>query len=152
MRILRFIASSLLTITCLFLTAVSHAEQVDLPVYKGELSILVADQQARNSLKISYRTKTRQVLRFAIDDLTLTNIRTKQVMSLPGQSARLENRIDDEGFWYMDISYGDLDLGQDNHRINGRLSLYLIGSQRTSHFSADLEPRPDKQPAASNSD
>ncbi len=136
---LRTITAGLLTIACLTLVPVSNADPVDLPVYKGELSLFVPNEQTRDSLVISYRAKTREVVRFGIDDLSLTNLRTKQVMDLPSRFARLENRIDDEGYWIMDVAYGGLHLGQDEYRIKGRLSLYLIGSQRTSNFSAYLE-------------
>jgi len=143
---------SLLTIAVLCFMPVINAGMVDIQVYKGELRIIVHEGQARNTLTMRYRSKTREVVRIALDGLTLTNMRTKQVIYLHDQSASLENLIDHEGHWNTDITYGDLDLGQDNYRIEGRLTLYLIGSQRTSDISAYLEAKAGKRPEDSSID
>jgi hypothetical protein len=148
----RHFAASLAFAIGLCLTSVSNADMVDIQVYKGELRIIVADKQIRNAMVIRYRSKTREVIRIAIDGVTLTNTRTSELINLPDQSAGLENRIDHAGYWNTDMGYSDLNLGRDEYRIEGRLTLYLIGSQRTSNFSAYLQPRAGDRPADSSID
>ena len=129
-----------------------NADTVDIRVYKGELRIIVPDKQTRNTLIVRYRSKSREVVRIAIDALRLTNMTTNNVIRLPDQSAGLMNRIDHEGYWNTDVLYEGLDLAQDDYRVDGQLTLYLIGSQRTSRFSAYLEPRASDRPADSSID
>lgn len=145
-------AVSLLTIAVLCFIPVIYAGVVDLQVYKGELRIIVPERQTRNSLTMRYRSKTREVVRIGVDDLVLINMRTKQVDKLHDQSASLANLIDHEGYWNTDIAYSDLNLGQDDYRIEGRLTLYLIGSQRTSNISAYLEAKTGNKPEDSSID
>lgn len=152
MKALRHVAMSLIFIISLCFTLVSDADMVDIQVYKGELRIIIPDKQTRNTMVIRYRSKTREVIRIAIDGLTLTNTGTNELINLPDQSASLENRIDHAGYWNTDISYSDLNLGRDEYRLTGRLTLYLIGSQRTSNFSAYLQPREGGRPADSSID
>jgi hypothetical protein len=149
---MRRIAVNVLFIMGLFPVPAIYADMADIRVYKGELRIIVPDKQTRNSMTIRYRSKTREVVRIALDDLRLTNMSTKQVINLPNQSAGLMNRIDHEGFWNTDVMYDDLDLAQDDYRIEGQLTLYLIGTQRTSNFSAYLEPRTSNKPVDSSID
>lgn len=137
---MKHVAASLLALACLLIVPAVNAEIVDISVYKGQLRIIVPEKQARNSIAIRYRSKTREVVRVAIDNITLTNMRTKHVINMDDRSARLETLIDHEGYWNTDISYNDMALGQDEYRIDGRLSLHLIGSQRTHNFSAYLRP------------
>lgn len=152
MKVMHRIAINALFIMGLCYVPFVYADMADIQVYKGELRIIVADKQTRNSLMIRYRSKTREVVRIALDGLRLTNIRTEQVIRLPDQSAGLMNRIDHEGYWNTDVRYDDLNLAQDDYRIEGQLTLYLIGSQRTSNFSAYLEPRASNRPVDSSID
>jgi hypothetical protein len=146
MKIFRSMAVKLLVIAGLLSVSVVHADSAAIQVYKGELRIIVPDRQARDSLLIRYRSKTREVLRIEISELTLTRTATEKVIRLPDQSASLSNRYDQEGYWNTDIYYNDLELGNDNYRIQGRLTLSLIGSQRTRNFSVYLKPEASKKP------
>jgi len=152
MKIFRSMAFNLLVIAGLLFVSVVHADTAAIQVYKGELRIIVPDSQARDSLLIRYRSKTREVVRTGINDLALTNTATKEVIRLHDQSASLSNRYDQEGYWNTDIYYNDLELGNDNYQIQGRLTLYLIGSQRTRNFSVYLKPEASKKPPNSTID
>lgn len=144
--------ANLLVIAGLLLAPAVHADAEVIRVYKGELRIIVPDQHTRDSLLIRYRSKTREVVRIAINRLTLINARTKKVIKLRDQSASLSNRYDREGFWNTDVYYSDVGLGDDDYRIQGRLTLYLLGSQRTGDFSAYLKPDVDIKPYDSSID
>ena len=139
MKIFRIMAVKLLVIAGLLFVSVVHADTAAIQVYKGELRIIVPERQARDSLLIQYRSKTREVVRTGINDLALTNTATKEVIKLLDQSASLSNRYDHEGYWNTDIHYSGLNLGNDNYRIHGRLTLYLAGSQRTKDFGVYLK-------------
>ena len=148
----RGIAISLLMIVSLLIASKINANTVDIQVYKGELKFVVPAQQAGGSLLIRYRSKTREVVRISINGLALTNTTTNEVTRLHDQSASLSNRYDHEGYWVADVGYSDLSLGNDNYRIQGRLTLYLIGSQRTRNFSVYLKPEANKKPPHSTID
>ena len=152
MKVLREIAVNLLVVAGLLFASAAHAETKAIRVYKGELRIIVPDQQTRDSLLIRYRSKSREVVRIRISGLALTNTATKEVIWLHDQSASLSNHYDHEGFWNTDIYYDDLDLGDDNYRIQGRLTLYLVGSQRSSSFTVYLKAEPDRKPPGSSID
>ena len=141
MKIFRIMAVNRLVIAGLLFVSLVHADTAAIQVYKGELRVIVPDRQARDSLLIQYRSKTREVVRTGINDLALTNTETKEVIRLHDQSASLSNRYDQEGYWNTDIYYNDLELGNDNYRIQGRLTLYLAGSQRTRNFNVHLNAR-----------
>ena len=144
--------TSLLFLASLYPATSSIADMAELAVYKGELRIFVPDKQTRGSLVIRYRSKTREVMRITLEGVSLTNTRTQQVTYLPDKSASLEKIIDRGGYWNTDASYSGLQLGQDDYRVDGRLTLHLIGSQRTSDFSAHLQPQVDTRPAGSSID
>ena len=144
--------ANLLVIAGLLLAPAVHAETAVIRVYKGELNIIVPDQHTRDSLLIRYRSKTREVVRIAVNRLALINTRTKQVINLRDKSASLSNRYDHEGFWNTDIYYSDVGLGHDNYKIQGILTLYLPGSQRTGDFSAYLKTTAGSKPHDSSID
>jgi len=144
--------ANLLVIAGLLLAPAVYADTAAIRVYKGELRVIVPDQYTRDSLLIRYRSKTREVVRIAVNRLALINTRTKQVINLHDQSASLSNRYDHEGFWNTDIYYSDMGLEHDNYRIQGRLTLYLLGSQRTGSFSAYLKPDVGSKPHDSSID
>jgi hypothetical protein len=152
MKIFRSLAVKLLAIAGLLFVSVVHADPAAIKVYKGELRIIVPDRQTRDSLLIRYRSKVREVVRIGIKDLALTNAATKKVIRLHDQSASLSNRYDEQGYWNTDIYYNDLELGNDNYRIKGRLTLYLIGSQRTRSFNTYLRAESGVKPTDSSID
>jgi hypothetical protein len=120
-------------------------------VYKGELLISVPGEQ-RDSLLIQYRAKNREVVRVSVSRLELTNTRTKEVSRLSDRSASLAGDIDRDGYWIIDIPYSDLKLGNDNYRVTGRFTQYLVGSQRSTDFSVYLQPKTASKPADSTID
>lgn len=152
MKMFRCMAVSLLVIAGLLFASVVRADTAAIQVYKGELKIIVPDRQARDSLLIRYRSKTREVVRIGINGLALTSTATKEVIRLHDQSASLSNRYDHEGYWNTDIYYTELDLGNDNYQIQGRLTLYLAGSQRTESFNVYLKPESSMKPPGSTID
>ena len=62
------------------------------------------------------------------------------------------NHYDHEGYWTTDISYENLDLAGDNYRVEGRLRLYLLDSQRSRKFSTYLKPAVGNKPHDSSID
>jgi hypothetical protein len=143
---------NLLVIAGLLFASEVQADNAAIQVYKGELRFIVPDRQKRDSLLIRYRSKTREVVRIGIKGLVLTNTATKKVIKLHDRSANLSNRYDHEGYWNTDIYYNDLDLGDDNYRIQGRLTLYLVGSQRTGSFNVYLKTESGGKPPGSSID
>ena len=103
-------------------------------------------------MMIQYRSKTRDVLGIVIDGLTITNTDTRQYLRLPDRTARLVNNLDDEGYWITDILYDGLDLVNESYRVEGRATLYLIGSQRTRNFNVYLRPESYDWPSQSSID
>ncbi len=152
MGAIRSVIISLLFVFGLHLTTASHADMADIAVYKGELRIVVPDKQTRGALVIRYRSKTRDVIRITLEGVSLTNIRTQKLTRLEDKTASLENTIDHGGYWNTDVNYDGLRLDRDEYRIDGSLTLHLIGSQRTSDFSAYLQPRVQNRPADSSID
>ena len=136
----------------LLLVPMFYAAATDIAVYKGQLRITAPDRQADKPLRIQYRSKTREVVRIAVSDLSLTDTGTKEVITLPDRTASLANHYDHEGYWTTDISYGNLDLAGDNYRVEGRLRLYLLDSQRSRNFSAYLRPAVGTKPHDSSID
>ena len=152
MEIFRSMAVNLLVIAGLLFVPVVHADTAAIQVYKGELRIIVPDRQARDSLLIRYRSKTREVVRIEINGLALTNTATKEVIRLQDQSASLSNRYDQEGYWNTDINYSDLELGNDDYQIQGMFTLFLAGSQRTGSFKVYLKTEYGRKPPGSTID
>lgn len=149
---LRCMALGLLVSVSLLFAPVIIADTTAIQVYKGELRISFPQQQARDSLLIQYRSKTREVVRIGIDRPVLTNTTTNKPTRLQDQAASLSNRIDHEGYWITSILYDDLNLGNDNYRIEGRLMLYLHGSQRTRNFNVYIKPESGRRPPGSTID
>jgi hypothetical protein len=120
-------------------------------VYKGELRISVPALQ-RDSLLIQYRAKNREVVSISVDELKLTNSRTKEVLKLQNRAASQANHIDPDGYWIIEIPYSDLKIGSDNYRVEGVLTQYLVGSQRTRNFSVYLQAETVRRPGDSTID
>ena len=145
------ISISILTIACLYHASALRAGEVALQVHKGELRILMPGQQ-RDSLLIRYRAKNREVMRIKVAELELTNTTTKEVTRLPDQSAGPGNRIDQEGYWIIDLQYAGLQLAADNYRVSGKLTQYLSDSQRSRDFTIYLQAETASKPADSTID
>jgi hypothetical protein len=96
--------------------------------------------QARNSMLIQYRSKTRNVVRIVIDRLMITNMDTYNSYRLQDRAASLANQVDHEGYWTTDILYNGLKLTSDSHRVEGRVTLFMIGSQQSRNFNVYLRP------------
>ena len=152
MSMFRNIMVCLLMHVGLAITPATIADTADLQVYKGEMRISVPEEIDRESMLIQYRSKTREVVRIGVGGLTLTNTATGKVTRLQDQTASLANQIDHEGFWVTDVLYKDLSLSNDNYRLEGRLTLYLHGSQRTRNFSVYLRPESGRKPPHSTID
>ena len=146
------IMSMLILGTGLLLVPVLYAAATDIAVYKGQLRITAPDRQTDQPLRIQYRSKTREVVRIAVNDLSLTDTETKEVITLPDRTASLANHYDHEGYWTTDIRYENLDLAGDNYRVEGRLRLHLLDSQRSRKFSAYLKPAVGIKPHDSSID
>lgn len=130
---------------------VINASAEELQVYKGELRIVMSDQHERNTLLLQYRTKTREVLRIGITGLTLTNAVSKDTVRFDDRSASLVSRIGD-GYWNTEIVYDDLNLTDDDYRVEGNIVFYLAGSQQSRNFSVYTKPGSNKAPYGSSID
>jgi hypothetical protein len=108
--------------------------------------------QARDSMLIQYRSKTRNVVRIVIDRLLVTNMDTYNSYRLQDRATSLTNQVDNEGYWTTDILYNDLKLTNDSHRVEGRVTLFLIGSQQSRNFNVYLRPERSWEPSHSTID
>ena len=129
-----------------------HADVTDILVYKGELRFVLPFGEAGDSLLIQHRSKTRDVLRIALDGITITNMDTYKYFRLPDRSVNLMNQVDEEGYWITDFLFNDLDIGDTSYRVEGTATLYLIGSQRSRRFNVYLRPESDWPPPHSTID
>ena len=120
-------------------------------LYKGELQVSVPAQR-RDSLLFRYRAKNREAVRTAITNLMLTNTTTQEVTRPGDRMASSNNRVDQDGYWVIDISYSGLKLDSDNYRVEGTFTQYLVGSQRSTDFSVYLQPETASKPAGSTID
>lgn len=139
-------------IASLFISPQVHADITDILVYKGELRFVLPVDQARDSMLIQHRSKTRDIVRIVIDRLMLTNMDTNKSYRLQDRTASLVNKVDNEGYWTTDILYNGLNLTNDSHRVEGRATLYLIGSQRSRNFNVYLRPERTWEPSHSTID
>jgi hypothetical protein len=71
---------------------------------------------------------------------------------LQNRTASLENQVDNEGYWITDILYNGLTLTNDSHRVEGRVTLYMIGSQQSRNFNVYLRPERAWEPSHSTID
>ncbi|UCB54553.1 MAG: hypothetical protein JSW45_11510 [Thiotrichales bacterium] len=129
-----------------------YADITDILVYKGELRFVMPVDEARDSMLIQYRSKSRKVLRIAIQGLTVTNMDTYRYFRLPDRSVKMMNDVDGDGYWTTDILYNSLNLANESHRVEGHLIQYLAGSQRTRRFSVYLRPETVWEPSHSSID
>ena len=129
-----------------------QADMTDILVYKGELRFVAPAGEARDALLIQFRTKTRDIQRIAVERLSVTNTSTREYTRLPDRTAGLLNHVDDEGYWTTDLLYNGLEMGNDSLRVEGQVTLFLIGSQRSRHFSVYLRPEPSYRSIGSSID
>ena len=139
-------------VVTLFISPQIYADITDILVYRGELRFVLPVDQERNSMLIQYRTKTRNVVRIFIDRLMITNMGTHKSYRLQDRTASLANQVNNEGYWTTDILYNGLNLTNDSHRVEGRATLYLIGSQQSRNFNVYLRPERTWEPSTSTID
>ena len=128
------------------------ADTTDILVYKGELRFVLPVDDARDSMLIQYRSKSRKVLRIAVEGLTVTNMDTYKYFRLPDRSAKIMNNVDGDGYWTTDFFYDSLKFADTSHRVEGRAILYLLNSQRTRNFNVYLRPETYWEPSQSSID
>ena len=160
MNIVRLLSISALLLSGMYCVLPARADDSGRPVsigpavvqlYKGELQVSVPAQQ-RDSLLFRYRAKNREAVRVGITGLMLTNTRTQEVTRPGDRTASTNNRVDQDGYWIVDIRYSGLKLGSDNYRVEGMYTQYLVGSQRSTGFSVYLQPETASRPADSSID
>jgi len=139
-------------IVSLFISPQIYADITDILVYRGELRFVLPVDQARDSMLIQHRSKTRDIVRIVIDRLMVTNMETYKSYRLQDRTVSLVNKVDNEGYWTTDILYNGLNLTNDSHRVEGRATLYLIGSQRSRNFNVYLRPERTWEPSDSTFD
>ena len=149
---IRTTAVCIFAVLSLFIPPQITADTTDILVYKGELRFVLPVDKNLDSMLIQHRSKTRDVLRIVIDGLMVTNTETRQYFRLPDRTAKLVNNIDNEGYWTTDILYDGLNLSNDSYRVEGRATLYLIGSVRTRNFNVYLRPESYDWPSRSSID
>ena len=123
-----------------------------IPVYKGDLEFYVHEHATRSVLRIQFSSRTREVLRIAIDEPVLIHGVTGDVTRLRPRAANLSSRPDRAGYWLAEIIYRDLDLIDNDYRLSGRLTQYLANAQRSRHFDVYLGVEPISRPPGSSID
>ena len=129
-----------------------YADITDILVHRGKLRFVLPVDQAHDSMLIQYRSKTRKIVRIVIDRLMITNMQTYRSYRLKDRAVRPENHVDNEGYWTTDILYEGLNVTDNSHRVEGRVTLYSIGSQRSRNFNVYLRPDRTREPSHSSID
>ena len=122
------------------------------PVYKGDLEFYVYAHAPRSELRIRFYSRTRDILRIAIDDPVLTHMATGYLTRLRPRKAGLSSRADRAGYWVAEVVYRDLDLIDNDYRLSGLLTQYLYSTQRSRHFDVYLGAKPASRPPGSSID
>ncbi len=148
----RTIDVCIFVVLSLFISPQIYADITDILVYKGELRFVLPVDQTHDSMLIQYRSKTRNIVRIVIDHLVITNMETRKSYRLQNRTASLANQVDKEGYWTTDILYDGLTLTNDSHRVEGRVTLNLVGSQRSRNFNVYLRPERTWEPSHSSID
>jgi hypothetical protein len=141
LNLIRTLAVCTSLIVSLYISPQINADETDILVYKGELRFVLPADEERDSMLIQHRSKTRGVVRIVIDGLKITSTSTNEYTRLPNRTASLVNHIDNEGYWITDILYDGLNLANDSYRVEGRATLFLIGSVQTRNFNVYLRPK-----------
>ena len=148
----RTICACIFVIVSLLISRQAYADTTDILVYKGELKFVLPVDQARDSMLIQHRSKTRDILRIVVDRLVITNMDTYESYRLQDRVANLGNKVDKEGYWTTDLLYNGLKLTNDSHRVEGRVTLFMIGSQQSRSFNVYLRPERAWEPSHSTTD
>ncbi len=151
MNIFKWVQLQLPVVVCQILVPVINVSATDIPMYKGALRVLIVVGREGNTLLLQYRTKTRQVLRVGVREVSMTNSLTHQVTRLPDASASLAAG-QDEGDLHADIEYGGLSLSDDGYRVEGSLVVYLAGAQQSRNFRVYLNEQAVRRPENSSID
>lgn len=145
----RTIGACIFVIVSMFISPQVHGDTTDILVYKGELRFVLPVGSSRDSMLIQHRSKTRDIIRIVIDRLVITNMHTYESYRLKDRAANLANHVDNEGYWTTDILYNGLKLTNDSHRVEGRVTLHMIGSQQSRNFNVYLRPERTWEPSHS---
>ena len=148
----RIICACIFAIASLLISRQSYADTTDILVYKGKLKFVLPVDQARDSMLIQHRSKTRDILRIVVDRLVITNMDTYESYRLQDRASSLGNKVDNEGYWTTDLLYNGLKLTNDSHRVEGRITLFMIGSQQSRNFNVYLRPERAWAPSHSTID
>lgn len=148
----RTIFACIFVIVSLLISRQIYADTTDILVYKGELRFVLPVDQARDSMLIQHRSKTRDILRIVIDRLVITNMETHESYRLQDRAVSLANHVDNEGYWTTDLLFNGLKLTNDSHRVEGRVTLFMIGSQQSRNFNVYLRPERAWEPSHSTID
>ena len=148
----RTICAFIFVIISLLISRQAYADTTDILVYKGELRFILPVDQARDSMLIQHRSRTRDILRIVIDRLMITNMETYESYRLQDRTASLGNQVDRDGYWTTDLLYNGLKLTNDSHRVEGRVTLFMIGSQQSRNFNVYLRPGRAWEPSPSTID
>lgn len=152
LNLIRKLAVCTSLIISLYISPQINADETDILVYKGELRFVLPADEESGSMLIQHRSKTRDVVRIVIDGLKITSTSTNNYTRLPNRTASLVNHIDNEGYWITDILYDGLNLANDSYRVEGRATLFLIGSVQTRNFNVYLRPKLYDWPSNSSID
>ena len=126
--------------------------RVRIPVYKGDLEIYLIEHKPRSVLRIRLYSRTRDVLRIAIDHSVLIHMISGDVTRLAPRVADMSSRVDRAGYWVAEIVYRDLDLIDNDYRMSGRLTQYLANAQRNRRFDVYLGTKSVSRPPGSSID
>jgi hypothetical protein len=149
---IRTMCTCILVIVSLFISQRIYADMTDILVYRGELRFVLPVDQTRDSMLIQHRSKTRDILRIVVDRLMITNMDTHESYRLQDRAVSLANQVDNEGYWTTDLLYNGLNLTNASHRVEGRVILFLIGSQQSRNFNVYLRPERAWEPSHSTID
>lgn len=134
------------------LASAESDSRVRIPVYKGDLEFYVIEHTPRSVLRIRFYSRTRDVLRIAIDDPVLIHRATGDVTRLRPRMADLSSRADRAGYWIAEVIYHDLNMIDNDYRLNGRLVQYLANAQRSRRFNVYLGAQSLGRPPGSSID
>lgn len=152
LNLIRTLTVSIFLIVSFYISPQINADETDILVYKGELRFVLPADEEHDSMLIQHRSRTRGVVRIVIDGLKVTSTSTNTYIRLPDRIASQVNYIDNEGYWITDILYDGLNLANESYRVEGRATLFLIGSVRTRNFNVYLRPKSYDWPSNSSID
>lgn len=155
MNVLLAVLSTVVFVFTLCAASLVSAEadnRVRIPIYKGDLEIYILEHMPRSVLRIRFYSRTRDVLRIAIDDPILIHMASGDATRLRPRMADLSSRANRAGYWVAEIAYRDLDLIDNDYRLSGRLEQYLANAQRSRRFEVYLGAQSLSRPPGSSID